>query len=111
MLTDNRVPDGDDVDDDLDQLDDDLASAALAAAALTEADEITARTHRVTRDLLRKLGGDAGRLRRCVRACRRQAERTADNDARTVWRRAERLAWNALTLVEALDAGESAAPA
>src|SRR4051794_23420564 len=82
-----------------DQVTDDLAAAAHAAAGLSDSAEIVARANVATRALVRQLGGDADRLRRCVHACRHQAERTTDADAQALWHRAERLSWNALTLV------------
>ena len=89
-------------DSDPDRDQDDLAAAAHAAAGLSESAEILARANNATRALARQLGEDTDRLRRCVHACRHQAEHTTDSEAQALWHRAERLSWNALMLVEAL---------
>jgi hypothetical protein len=103
MLT-HRAPGREEGDPDREQIQDDLAAAAHAAAGLSDSAEILARANRATRALARRLGEDPDRLRRCVHACRHQAERTTDSHAQALWHRAERLSWNALTLVEALRA-------
>jgi hypothetical protein len=106
MAFDKRVYD----DEGLDKVDPDLAAAARAAASLTGPSEVIARTNSITRALASQLGGDVHRLRRCVGACHRQAEMATDTAVRSLWRRAERLACNALTLMEALGARDTPNP-
>lgn len=97
MVIDNRVPV-----DEADQSDDDLATAAHAAAGLASAGEADSDANRAIRTLAHRLAEDPERLRRCILGCRRRAEHSGDPAARQLWQRAERLTWNALTLVETL---------
>jgi hypothetical protein len=76
------------------------AAAARAAAMTIPADSgDLRRTHQAVRALARQLGADPDRLLRCATLCHRRSD--APHGPDPLWRRAERLAWNALTLVEA----------
>jgi hypothetical protein len=90
---------------------DDLAATVEAAQVLKDSSVATTQANRVIRALALRLGGDPRRLRHSATVCRDRAERANDANVRLLWRRAERLASNALALAEALAGPDPRRPA
>jgi hypothetical protein len=78
----------------------DITTARAAALSLPTDCTDPRRTNQVARTLAHELGTDPHRLATCANACPHRSEGLHGPDP--IWRCAERLAWNALILVEAL---------